>query len=287
MNSLLTRKSIYLLLFVGFLMLSTCSRGEAQLFKKAAQRRAARQSGGNYNNGTQQGGLFGGGKNRQSSSQDSNQYEQPKTGLFGRTKPVKEPKEKTGLFGRPKEEKNGLFGRAKERREQEAYANQQFRNQYSPQRYTQHQMNQYASSNSVHRSQGVTSTQPLFNPQTEPTARPANSTQSGRNSAALNVRPVASTAVPPGETGTAEQLPKITRPQTLPANLEKTGSAQPRSSAIVRSRPKLPQRTQQTTESAPTFPALQNTSQELPVAKPTGSLPKPMDDIEVVDATLA
>ena len=282
---------------------------EAQLFK-GGQRRAARQGGGSTQQSggnLQQGGanqqprtgLFGkekapktGGlfKGKQDNQQPINngQYQQPKTGMFGKQK---EP-QNGGLFNRNKieysdgqyyKEKTGLFGKAKAKREQAAVPQQ---------RYTQQQFNQQASVNSVQRSQRASSNQPLFQNKAvgnfnNPTS--ANSGSNGLLSSSLG-QPSASQAALAAIARsrqqvdlTAEdqksQLPELTR-IAEPKQTQAARSQKPR--ATVRSKPKLPQRRSPLTNTVK-HAQLQDTSNQIPQASPTGLIPPP----PVVDVSTA
>ena len=209
--------------------------GQAQLFKKGAQRRAARQ-GGTPSGGTQQPrtGLFG-------------KPKEPKTGgLLNRNSQPARPKEKTGLFGKPKEPKTGgIFNRNKADVTGQAsqknglFGKRRAANASQYANYNQQQRNQQAAANSVQRSQRVSASEPLF---------AASKSDPSRPSAGAFQKP----------------SPAVDRPAAEP-------SAD--NSALVRTRPKVPQRTQPAAR-VPHQP-LDNTSRDLPLARPTSPLAAP------------
>ena len=295
---------------------------EAQLFKKGANRRAARQNGGNYNGGMNQ--------------QQSNQYQQPRKGLFGKSKEAKtgglfngnkqnntqysnaQPQQKKGLFGKPKEQKtgglfnrnkvdaygqpvqkNGLFGKAKERREAQAYTQQR----YSNQSYSQQQINQQASANSVQRSQRASSNQSLFQNKSLATSSGESSVGNGqdraftsnsrsdRDASSSASRPALADAsrsqIPAVKKTLSEarsQLPQLTRAESK-RDANGVAPAEAHRPAIVRSKPKLPERTRQTAI-AVEHTRLEDTSKDLPETSPTGPISAPKQ-VEPGSRTLA
>lgn len=260
MKSRFTFLAVLLLLFA-----TPLPRCQAQLFKKAAERRASRQAG-----------------------SSSGQYQPPKKGLFGKSK---EPKtggllnrggntqrptagsgqnQKTGLFGKPKEpktgglfnrnkvdasgrpiEKPGLFGKKRQANDAR-YANQ----------YTQQQRNMQASANYVQRSQRAASSAPLFRPSV-----PADTAARAANSGAH---------ASPRTDGRDVNLLTQQKPD-LPALKQVADTADGvRRQALAGSRPKVPRRTPSIPRAAPQK-KLHNTSQELPVARPTGTITVPAE----------
>lgn len=245
-----------------------------QLFKKAAERRASRQGGA-----------------------PAGQYQPPKKGLFGKSKEPKtgglfnrsggstprsnggaEQNQKTGLFGKPKEPKTGgLFNRnrvdasgqpiqkpglfGKKRAAENRYANN----------FTQQQRNQQASASYVQRSQRVADSQPLFRPPT-----PADGSASAGTSQTTGTR----------QSGRVEPTVLSQRKPDLP-ELKQSAASQPigSHSALVRSRPKVPRRTQPSAGPRPRK-TLQNTSQDLPEVAPTGTITVPVD-VRTADDILA
>ncbi|MCR9197338.1 MAG: hypothetical protein NXI04_01720 [Planctomycetaceae bacterium] len=262
MKSHLAVLAVLLLLLVG-----ADGRCEAQLFKKAAERRASRQGGA-----------------------ASGQYQPPKKGLFGKSK---EPKtggllnrgggstqrpaagsgqnQKTGLFGKPKEpktgglfnknkvdasgrpiEKPGLFGKKRQANDAR-YANQ----------YTQQQRNMQASANYVQRSQRAASSEPLF--------RPSHSAEA----AARSDKSVADAS--PRTDGRSDVSLLASQKPDLPSLKQAAETANGVSrQTVAGSRPKVPRRTQSIPRAAPPK-KLHNTSQELPVARPTGTITVPAE----------
>ena len=246
-------------------------RCEAQLFKKAAERRASRQGGA-----------------------ASGQYQPPKKGLFGKSK---EPKtgglfnrnggntqrpatgsgqnQKTGLFGKPKEpktgglfnknkvdasgrpiEKPGLFGKKRQAGDAR-YANQ----------YSQQQRNMQASANYVQRSQRAASSEPLFRPSVS------------ANGAARSANSLADASLRTGDRTDDRSDVSLLTPQKpeLPSLKQAAEAANGvRRQAVATSRPKVPRRTQSTPRAAPQK-KLHNTSQELPVVRPTGTITVPAE----------
>jgi len=297
------------IMFAGVVFALSVSVCEAQLFK-GGQRRAARQAGGNiqqsggngqqgFSNQQPRTGLFGkekapktgglfNGKQRNQQPINNGQYQQPKTGMFGKEKQPKSG----GLFNRNKveysdgqyyKEKNGLFGKAKAKREQAAAPQQ---------RYTQQQFNQQASANSVQRSQRASSNQSLFQNKAIGNFNNPTSGNSGSNGllSGSAVRPSASQSTLAESVRTRQQvdlaaedqksqLPELTRvrktQQALAARTQK-------SRATVRSKPKLPQRRSPLTNTVK-HAQLQDTSNKIPQASPTGLIPAP----PVVDDTTA
>lgn len=306
------------LIFAGLVFALSVSVCEAQLFK-GGQRRAARQSGGSmqqsggnrqqgFSNQQPRTGLFGkektpktgglfNGKQRNQQPINNGRYQQPKTGLFGKEKQPKSG----GLFNRNKvessdgqfyKEKNGLFGKAKAKREQAAA---------SQQRYTQQQFNQQASANSVQRSQRASSNQSLFqntpvgtfnNP--TPGNSGSNRLLTGSSGQPASVRPSVSQAAPGENTRPRQpvnlavedqksrlpELTRVTRPQSADAaRARKTGE-------VVRSKPKLPQRRSPLNKTVK-HALLQDTSNEVPQASPTGLIASPPAVDEATEKTLA
>lgn len=248
------RVAVWLLLVLWFVP----ATGQAQLFKKAAQRRAARQGAGSSGS-TQppKTGLFGKPKqpktggllNRNSQPVDRTQ---PKTGLFGKPK---EPKS-GGLFHRnkgdvagPTTQKSGLFGKRRGAASS-PYAS-----------YNQQQRNQQAAANSVQRSQRVSASEPLFAARADDRA-----TSSADTPAVARSSPERARGDRPGDAATPGRGDR---------------SATTDNSAIVRTRPKVPQRTQPAAR-VPHQP-LKNTSQDLPVARPTSPLAAPPEVRSSID----